>query len=90
MDIFKRDCQDCIHFNPERLQDENKHHCLKWLKCSANLGCSYYEEYQVVDIEPIIAYNDMVFLDVEELHQWKIKNLWNGIDIAVTEDDIRW
>ena len=46
MDMFKRDCKDCIHFNPERLQDENKHHCLKWLKCSANLGCSYYEAHQ--------------------------------------------
>lgn len=42
-DLFKRDCKDCIHFNPKRLQDETQHHCLKWLKCSASFGCSYYE-----------------------------------------------
>lgn len=42
-DTFKRDCKDCIHFNPKRLKDENEHHSLKWLKCSASLGCSHYE-----------------------------------------------
>lgn len=48
-DMFKRDCKDCIHFNPERLQDKSKHHCLKWLKCSASLGCTDYELKQQND-----------------------------------------
>ena len=43
---------------------------------------------EVEGIEPIISYNGQIFLDIEELHQRKINNLWNGIDIAVTEEDI--
>lgn len=52
---------------------------------------SILDNYEVTDIEGIksvIAYGAHVFLDIEELHQWKIKNMWNGIDIAVTEEDI--
>ena len=40
-------------------------------------------------IEPLPTYGVHVFTSLEELHQWKIKNVWNGIDIAVTEEDIR-
>lgn len=47
-----------------------------------------YVIQKVEDIEPIICYRGNVFLDIKELHQWKITNLWNGIDIAVTEEDI--
>lgn len=47
-----------------------------------------YAIKKIEGIEPIISYNGQIFLDVEELHQWKINNLWNGIDIAVTEEDI--
>ena len=43
---------------------------------------------EIKGIEPIISYGGRIFLDIEELHQWKINNLWNGIDIAVTEEDI--
>ena len=52
---------------------------------------SMIDNWRVVEIEgikPIIAYRGHVFLDIEELHQWKIENEWNGIDIAVTEEDI--
>lgn len=101
--MFKRDCKDCIHFNPKRLKDENEHHCLLWLRCTASLGCSEYklkqqsetgnllENYtvkKVEGVEPIISYNGNIFLSVEELHQWKIEHMWNGIDIAVYEKDI--
>ena len=39
---FKK-CEDCIHFNPKRLQDETEHHCLKWLKACAEFDCTCYE-----------------------------------------------
>ena len=44
---------------------------------------------EVKGFEPIITYNGNIFLNIEELHQWKIGHMWNGIDIAVTEEDIR-
>ena len=50
-----------------------------------------FENYIIKEIEgvkPILSYNDNIFLSVEELHQWKIEHMWNGIDIAVTEEDI--
>lgn len=43
----------------------------------------------ILIIEPLPTYGTHVFTSLEELHQWKIKNVWNGIDIAVTEEDIR-
>ena len=46
------------------------------------------EVVAIKDVDPIITYNGNIFLSIEELHEWKIKNLWNGIDIAVTEEDI--
>lgn len=52
---------------------------------------SMLDNWRVVDMEGIksvIAYRGHIFLDIEELHQWKIENEWNGIDIAVTEEDI--
>lgn len=52
---------------------------------------SILDNYKVIEIEGIksvIAYRGHIFLDIEELHQWKIENEWNGIDIAVTEEDI--
>ena len=52
---------------------------------------SVLDNWRVVEIEgfkSVIAYRGHVFLDIEELHQWKIENEWNGIDIAVTEEDI--
>ena len=48
-------------------------------------------EFKIVaikDVDPIITYNGNIFLSIEELHEWKIKNIWNGIDIAVTTEDI--
>lgn len=63
---------------------------IKWFFCSEVI--ILIENYQIKEIkgvEPVIVYGSMVFLDIEELHQWKINHLWNGIDIAVTEDDIR-
>lgn len=36
----------------------------------------------------IIKSNGNIFLSVEELHQWKIEHMWNGIDIAVSVEDI--
>ena len=58
-------------------------------KAYAKANENNYVIKEIKDTEPVIAYGSMVFLDLEELHQWKIKNLWNGIDIAVTKDDIR-
>lgn len=52
---------------------------------------SILNNWRVVDIEgfkSVIAYRGHIFFDIEELHQWKIENEWNGIDIAVTEEDI--
>lgn len=52
---------------------------------------SILDNWRVVDVEgfkSVIAYRGHIFLDIEELHQWKIENEWNGIDIAVTEEDI--
>lgn len=52
---------------------------------------SMLDNWRVVDVEgfkSVIAYRGHIFLDIEELHQWKIENEWNGIDIAVTEEDI--
>ena len=43
---------------------------------------------EIEGVKSVISYNGKIFLDVEELHQWKIDNLWNGIDIAVTREDI--
>lgn len=48
-----------------------------------------YKIKEVVGVEPIISYNGNIFLNIEELHQWKIEHMWNGIDIAATEEDIR-
>lgn len=50
-DMFKRDCKDCIHFNSKRLKDENEHHCLLWLRCTASLGCSEYTSKQQSETE---------------------------------------
>lgn len=50
-----------------------------------------FDNWRVVEIEgfkSVIAYRGHIFLDIEELHQWKIENEWNGIDIAVTKEDI--
>ena len=47
-----------------------------------------YEVTEIEGIKSVIAYRGHIFLDIEELHQWKIENEWNGIDIAVTEEDI--
>lgn len=47
-----------------------------------------YKLKEVVGVKPVIAYGSLIFLDIEELHQWKIEHEWNGIDIAVTENDI--
>lgn len=47
-----------------------------------------YTIKEIEGIEPIISYNGNIFLSIEELHQWKIEHIWNGIDIAVTEEDI--
>lgn len=50
-----------------------------------------FENYTIKEIEgiePIISYNDNIFLDVEELLQWKIEHIWNGINIAVNKEDI--
>lgn len=52
---------------------------------------SMLDNWRVVDVEgfkSVIAYRGHIFFDIEELHQWKIENEWNGIDIAVTEEDI--
>lgn len=56
-----------------------------------NWKANILDNWEVIDMEGIksvIAYGAHVFLDIEELHQWKIKNEWNGIDIAVTKEDI--
>jgi hypothetical protein len=56
-----------------------------------NWKANILDNWRVVDIEGIksvIAYRGHIFLDIEELHQWKIENEWNGIDIAVTKEDI--
>lgn len=44
---------------------------------------------EICGCDPITTYNGMIFLSLEELHEWKIINLWRGIDIAVTDEDIR-
>lgn len=46
------------------------------------------EVVAIKDAAPIITYNGSIFLSIEELHEWKIKHIWNGIDIAVTTEDI--
>lgn len=56
-----------------------------------NWKANILDSWRAVDIEGIksvIAYRGHIFLDIEELHQWKIENEWGGIDIAVTEEDI--
>lgn len=47
-----------------------------------------YTVKEVKGVEPIISYNDNIFLSIEELQQWKIEHIWNGIDIAVTKEDV--
>lgn len=47
-----------------------------------------YTVKEVKGVEPIISYSGNIFLSVEELHQWKIEHMWNGIDIAVSVEDI--
>ena len=64
---------------------------MKILKKDKSIIDNWLDNWRVVDIEGIksvIAYHNHIFLDIEELHQWKIENEWNGIDIAVTKEDI--
>ena len=103
LDMLHRDCKDCVHFNSKSLQDKTQHYCSRNLKAAACFGCNEYklkqqsetndllENYTIKEIEgiePMISYNGNIFLSVEELHQWKIEHIWNGIDIAVTEEDM--
>ena len=41
---------------------------------------------EIKGVEPIISYNGNIFLSVEELHQWKVEHMWNGIDIDVSNE----
>lgn len=59
------------------------------MKKKVNNLLENYAIKEIKGIEPVISYNGNIFLSVEELHQWKIKHMWNGIDIAVSEEDIR-
>lgn len=52
------------------------------------MNMTEFEIVAIKDIDPIITYNGNIFLSIEELHEWKIKHIWNGIDIAVTTEDI--
>lgn len=64
---------------------------VKILKKDESILDNWRANWRVVDMEGIksvIAYRAHIFLDIEELHQWKIENEWNGIDIAVTKEDI--
>ena len=60
----------------------------KSVLCEVNNLLENYTFKEVKGVEPIISYNGNIFLSIEELHQWKIEHIWNGIDIAVTEEDI--
>lgn len=64
---------------------------VKILKKDESMLDNWRANWRVVDVEgfkSVIAYRGHIFLDIEELHQWKIENEWNGIDIAVTKEDI--
>lgn len=64
---------------------------VKILKKNESMLDNWRANWRVVDVEgfkSVIAYRGHIFLDIEELHQWKIENEWNGIDIAVTKEDI--
>lgn len=56
--------------------------------CEVSNLLENYTIKEVKGVEPIISYNGNIFLSIEELHRWKIEHIWNGIDIAVTEEDI--
>lgn len=50
-----------------------------------------FDKYTIVEIngiKPVIEYKGIIFSDINELHQYKINNIWCGIDIAVTLEDI--
>lgn len=61
---------------------------MKWDLSEVNNLLENYVVKEIESVEPIISYNGNIFLSVEELHQWKIEHMWNGIDIAVSEKDI--
>lgn len=65
---------------------ETKHRTLLLSEMSSLL--ENYTVKEVKGVEPIISYSGNIFLSVEELHQWKIEHMWNGIDIAVSVEDI--
>lgn len=65
---------------------ETKHRTLLLSEMSSLL--ENYTVKEVKGVEPIISYSGNIFLSVEELHQWKIEHMWNGIDIAVSVKDI--
>ena len=61
---------------------------MEWDLSEVNNLLENYVVKEIKSVEPIISYNGNIFLSVEELHQWKIEHMWNGIDIAVSVEDI--
>ena len=55
-EIFKKKCENCIHFNSKSLQDKTQHHCLKRLKACAEFGCPCYNKDDKEKHNGCIAY----------------------------------